>query len=400
MAHDVAVKWMYGGSVEEIQIHKDYPVLSYFPGSMKNVLDKCLVTGFGEMPVTSIVIDSSGRATVNCVNHGIVNVPVVMRITGSIEEAINGDWWVDSISTNSYTFDATDSGLTSVTCLGNITSKVAPLDWLRKFDFQNTAVFQSKDPTSRRFHLRIDDSKDSSYYWANVAMYENMSSVDDVRSVKTPRSEDLRWYRHLVSQAGIWSTNGMLDISWSLIGTSKQFCFSVHSYYGNNQRCKCNYYFGDANSFFKDDYGANILTGTVGASSSATSFVNWATYTNLYLSRNSLQKISTECQFAIPQPPATTAYFSNSSVNLIPDDKNFTLFLNEPIMFYSNDDVLRLRGEIPGMAHCSNYLSDTYNQHEIVYFDGTPYMFFHNAGGASAYFGHFFFNMKSWDPKL
>jgi hypothetical protein len=162
MAHTVPVKIFCGGSTSDLRTHDNSPVRTPNAGTTLNVLDDCLISGFGQVILSSLTINSSGIATATSTGHGYTKVGTVILIAGADQEAINGEWIITEITdADNLKFDASDSGLTSTTITGlSITMKVAPLGWSKVFyDAPNyVAVYQSLDPFSRRNFLRVDDS--------------------------------------------------------------------------------------------------------------------------------------------------------------------------------------------------------------------------------------------------
>lgn len=149
------------------------PVINGTAGSRLAAVRACLVTGWGAVSVTSIVV-AGGIATATCsAAHGF-DVDSVALISGSATPALNGEFAVLTAPSGSFTFaapavsDGTYSG-------GSVTAKVAPAGWGESFAVGNKAVFRPAGPDGTRYSWRIDDSAAT---YASVRGYLSMSDVD------------------------------------------------------------------------------------------------------------------------------------------------------------------------------------------------------------------------------
>lgn len=89
MAHTVPVKIFCGGSTSALRTHNNSPVRTPAARATLSVLDGCLITGFGQVTLSSLTIDSSGIATATSTAHGYTKVGTVILIAGADQEAIN-----------------------------------------------------------------------------------------------------------------------------------------------------------------------------------------------------------------------------------------------------------------------------------------------------------------------
>ena len=110
------------------------PDLNGVAGSIINVLDACLINGWGLTAVDSISYDNATGIATATVSGGHVFVDYqVIRIEGADQAALNGDQRVTGITSTTFSFEpATDPGVADAT--GTISAKVAPADWERPFD--------------------------------------------------------------------------------------------------------------------------------------------------------------------------------------------------------------------------------------------------------------------------
>jgi len=151
------------------------PVLNGVAGSLLDLLDACLCTGFGLRSATSLVV-SGGVATLTLGNDAknpnlLRSVILVEGVTGALT-ALNGEQRVTFASSTELKFA---TAAADGTATGTITVKTAPAGWEKKFPGTNTAAFKSLDVTSLGAHLWVNDA---STLTANVRLYENMTGVD------------------------------------------------------------------------------------------------------------------------------------------------------------------------------------------------------------------------------
>lgn len=133
------------------------PQLSGTAGTLRAILDACLVDGFDVKTVNDITI-SGDVATVN-ISSGHVFTPLdVIRIEGATPAALNNDWRVVSANGSQLTFDVSGTGLTNGTATGTITAKRAPAGWSKAFADGNTVVYRTAGTLPDRMDVRIDDA--------------------------------------------------------------------------------------------------------------------------------------------------------------------------------------------------------------------------------------------------
>lgn len=284
MAHLIKNKLFSGGSTDLLRTHTNSPVRSVTAGTTINVLDACLLNGFGEVTLSSLTIDSSGIATATSSNHGYLKIHTVILIAGADQEAINGEWSITDIpNSDEVKFDASESGLTSTTITGaTITMKVAPLGWSKPFSDSpnNIAVYQSLNSYSRRNFLRVDDADNLGYTdpgHTYMRGYEYMTSAEDSGSYGFPPKSVLPrgggFKKCITASPGIYFPSNGINISWTLVGNSNQFYFSTAGAYGYNAGHRANMFFGDLVSYVPGDVGATGLVidtpGTLGGATDA-----------------------------------------------------------------------------------------------------------------------------------
>lgn len=151
------------------------PALSGQAGKMLDVLNACLVDGWGTTVVDSVVI-TGGVGRVNRSAGHPFEVDMVAELSGATVTggSINGRQKVLSIDSTGWTFDAT--GIANQTATGTISYKIAAAGWTRAFStVSNVACYRSPNVASNRAYLRVDDSGTTH---ARVVGYEAMSDLN------------------------------------------------------------------------------------------------------------------------------------------------------------------------------------------------------------------------------
>ncbi|MGQ0708689.1 MAG: hypothetical protein ACT4NV_02960 [Rhodoferax sp.] len=150
------------------------PTLNNAAGSLINVLDACLVDGFGLKSLDSLVV-ASGIATAT-VSAGLAGyeADVVALIAGSGITALNGEKRLLSATATTVTFAA--PGVADGAASGTITMKIAPVGWAKPYSASNVAVYRSTDVLGTRMHLRVDDTG-AAVSTARVVGYETMTDA-------------------------------------------------------------------------------------------------------------------------------------------------------------------------------------------------------------------------------
>jgi hypothetical protein len=147
------------------------------------ILDKCLVNGYGDVTLDSLVVSGNvatgtknahGFTAVTDPNDSSKQVHPVIRIAGVTTPAgLNGDWRVTITSATTFTFATT--GIADQTATGTITAKRAPAGFSKVFSGTNKAAYRADDPVGARRYLRVDDTTTT---YAAVRGYEGMDDVD------------------------------------------------------------------------------------------------------------------------------------------------------------------------------------------------------------------------------
>lgn len=153
------------------------PVLSGTQGSLINVLDACLVNGFGATTPTQITRDGT-TVTVGFIEPHNYNSYDWIEFTGAEEPEYNGVHRVKRVDDYTITYEIT--GTPSSPATGEFAAKRAPAGFVKPFEGLNKAVYRSTHPKSNKHFLRINDdgtAADGARY-ALVCAYEQMTDID------------------------------------------------------------------------------------------------------------------------------------------------------------------------------------------------------------------------------
>ncbi|UZZ64519.1 hypothetical protein [Curvibacter phage PCA1] len=237
------------------------PVLSGVAGSLIAILDAVLVNGWGAQAVSSIVV-SGGIATVSFANPHSSMVNGTILIAGATPAALNGEKRVLTSGAQTLTFSA--PGVADGNASGSITSKVAPLGWVKLFSGTNQAAYKSTVPESTGCVLAVTDTLAGG---ATVTGYEAMTSVS-AGTGRFPTAGQAPTF--------VWSKSDSTDASsraWRIIGDERGFYFSCVPN-ASALRASQTMYFGDIQSVKSNDPYACAITGSLAYQNAVTDFAS------------------------------------------------------------------------------------------------------------------------------
>lgn len=332
--------------------------LSGTAGHMIAVLDACLVNGFGLATVDSVVV-SSGIATVTRAAGHPFEVDTVTEMAGATPSGLNGQKKVLSVTSTTYTFDAT--GISNGTATGTITHKVAALGWSKEFSGTNLAAYKSGDVAATACRLRVDDTGTQS---SRVVGYESMSDVN-TGTGQFPTSSQ-------VSGGAFWWKSDAASSAtrpWVLIGDDRAFILWV-GWSTNSAGFSLTTFFGDFVSKKSPDAFGCMLTGETTTPTAA------LRTTDLQHSNNSASGVwIPRAYFALGSAVAATknAYVNpNQGPNAtsgnatgigFPNAADNGIYLVPMYVIESSS----LRGVIPGIHYCPmSGVAGVFNQRERV----------------------------------
>lgn len=156
-------------------------------GDLVNVLNKCLIDGYGLQNITSIVIsDGVGVATFPGAHK--LEMFQWVKFAGATNTTLNNEFKVLGLTTNTIEFliDLPDQTITE-----SIACSLAPLGWSKPFSDTGRAVFQAKDTSKNPYYLRVDDTCDPLHTptrakFAKVGILESCTGIDDISGNQAP----------------------------------------------------------------------------------------------------------------------------------------------------------------------------------------------------------------------
>ena len=213
-------------------------------GCMIDVLDACLVTGFGSQITSSLVVENGVGIVTFGSAHNFKQFQVI-EISGAADSSLNGEFRILGLTANTIEFSVNAADQIAT---GSISCKVASLGWTKVFSGENKAVYRAKDTEANPFYLRVDNSLDPVYNtnyakFAKVGILESCSHIDDFTSNQVPYDAAnpnknwigtsavngwAKWY-HAISDYASSSqisesiSPTMLFGEWTLIGDNSSF---------------------------------------------------------------------------------------------------------------------------------------------------------------------------------
>ena len=225
----------------------DAPTVTNTWGNLTAFLDAVLVTGFGLKVVNSITFDPAtglAKAIISS-GHDFQKFQVV-KVEGSFQPEYNGEWRVDSVTTNDVYFKLAETPSSNVaTPSPALSMKSAPLGFEIAFTRDYKRCYRSLNPNSPGNMLVVyDGPKDTGYdngwaKWANVGISESMVDVDTHTGAQAPYDPNNprqnwksvqanqfgwhKWYFGLTSGYDYSGDSGGGNRNWVIIGDSQMF---------------------------------------------------------------------------------------------------------------------------------------------------------------------------------
>ena len=182
------------------------PELNNQFGCMLNVLDACLVNGFGSQTVSALTASGTTVTADFGTAHNFKQYQVI-NISGANQTEFNGEHRILSVTTNTITFEI-EANASVTTATGTITCNLPPLGWEKPFSSAHSSGTGGKGAyrstnlllPSRPF-LRVVDELDPAYTetyakYAKVGIVEDMTDIDTMLGVQAPydsASPDKNW---------------------------------------------------------------------------------------------------------------------------------------------------------------------------------------------------------------
>lgn len=200
-----------------VHTNQKAPQLENAYGSMLNVLDACLVNGFGSQTVDSLTANGTTVTADFGKAHNLLRFQVI-KIDGAVQDEFNGEHRILDVTTNTITFEIVQPASTN-RASGLISCSLPPLGWEKPFASQNPSgggkgAYRSKNTLlpSRPF-LRVVDELDPLYNinwakYAKVGIVEDMLDIDTIMGKQVPFDHESPNKNWIASGSGTNVING------------------------------------------------------------------------------------------------------------------------------------------------------------------------------------------------
>lgn len=180
-----------------VHTNNNAPQLTNNFGCMIDVLDACLVNGFGAQSVSTLKAVGKVVTVTFGAAHNLMQYQVI-KITGANQSEFNGEHRILSVpNANSFTFELANTA-TVTQASGTIVCSLPPLGWEKPFGSTHSsgtggkAAYRSTNLllASRPF-LRVVDELDPAYTetyakYAKVGIVEDMTDINTMLGVQAP----------------------------------------------------------------------------------------------------------------------------------------------------------------------------------------------------------------------
>lgn len=196
-------------------------------GDLINVLNKCLIDGYGSQNITSVVIsDGVGVATFPGAHK--LEMFQWIKFTGATNTTLNTEFKILGLTSNTIEFliDLPDQTITE-----SIACSLAPIGWSKPFSDEGRAVFQAKNTDTNPYFLRVDDTCDPLHTptrakFAKVGILESCTSIDDISGPQAPFDP--------LAPTKNWIGTGTAGSTAAIIGWARWVYATAHTSYANN----------------------------------------------------------------------------------------------------------------------------------------------------------------------
>lgn len=167
------------------------PQLTNNFGCMIDLLDACLVNGFGSQTVSTLTASGTTVTATFGAAHNFMQYQVI-KIAGATQTEYNGEHRILTVpNANTITFElAAAPSVTTAT--GTINCSLPPLGWEKPFSGTGKAAYRSSNTLlASRPYLRVVDALDAAYTstyakYAKVGIVEDMTGIDAMLGVQAP----------------------------------------------------------------------------------------------------------------------------------------------------------------------------------------------------------------------
>ncbi|MEG0342330.1 MAG: hypothetical protein RR633_09100 [Acinetobacter sp.] len=280
-----------------VHTNTNAPQLQNAFGCMINVLDACLVNGFGSQSISTLTASGNTVTATFSSAHNFMQYQVI-EIAGATQTEYNGEHRILTVpNANSITFQLAAAPSVN-TATGTISCSLPALGWLKPFSGTGKAAYRSSNTLlASRPYLRVVDVLDPAYTetyakFAKVGIVEDMTDIDTMLGVQAPYDSAnpdknwvgtgsgtgavngwARWYYASATESTNSSynidyqapTNG--NVTWVLVGTEDYFYVIPEIRVGYSAGLI--YGFGAIDSLIPVDNANTFLSSTLNANSAS-----------------------------------------------------------------------------------------------------------------------------------
>ena len=381
------------------------PQLSNNFGCMIDLLDACLVNGFGSQTVSTLTASGTTATATFGSAHNFMPYQVI-KIAGATQTEYNGEFRILTVpNANSITFQlAAAPSVTTAT--GTINCSLPPLGWLKPYSGTGKAAYRSANTLlASRPYLRVIDALDAAYTstyakYAKVGIVEDMTDIDTMLGVQAPydsANPDKNWVGTGSGTSGIngwarwyYAANGTVsgglvnsqtpaagNRQWILVGNGDYFYIlpttTVPSATVNTQHASP-YGFGAFKSLLNTDNSCTFLQSHLTLSDNGTfvsvnfSLVSSSASSSLLLLRNYAQSANYKTANCLSLSSDTVG----SGVNNVIGASTLTNTAPFAPVFIKEDTTNVLRGQIKNLFWL--FQQKPYSNFQLIEKDGALYI--------------------------
>lgn len=145
------------------------PQLSNTWGALTNILDSCLVTGYGSAFPSDIQVSGSKVTFTYTAAHGYLQYQVI-SVSGTGSTQLDTEHRILSVSSDGLSFVIEVSEVTAVSAT-NVETKLAPLGWENLYTDANKRVYKTTSKDYKNYYYFVDNECPAGYTttWAKYA---------------------------------------------------------------------------------------------------------------------------------------------------------------------------------------------------------------------------------------
>jgi len=224
------------------------PTLSGTVGELVDVLDACLVDGYGSQTITLTRSGTTVTATTTSA-HGLVKL-AKYTVSGANESDYNGEFSITVTGASEFTYEIVGTPASPAT--GTITGSIAGSGWTKAYSGTDKAAYLQGSGGNGHY-LRIDDTGTTS---SRCVGYEAMSDID-TGTGDFPTAAQVSGGLYIVKS----SVASTLERDWVVIATEKAFYY-LNNAAGSTANSVCTF-FGSIVSYKSgDNFGTQIISNT------------------------------------------------------------------------------------------------------------------------------------------